>query len=81
MPGELEKNAARNLRSAGRERKAIQSDHRIAAPIGKPRIARDDGLPRTARHNELIGRENQLFLEIRFSISLFYKRATAFCVP
>ena len=60
--------------AARRERQALETDHRVAAPIGEPMIAGDDGADFIARgmrarrflraaggrDDELVGREDQL---------------------
>src|SRR5208283_406844 len=52
---ELQENAARDVVSAGGQRKAGQRNHGVASPVGKPGIAGDDAPGGSAGYDELIG--------------------------
>ena len=57
--GKRQQNIARNAVPAGRKREPGQRDHRIAAPVGEPRVTRDHALIRPPADDELIGRGRQ----------------------
>ena len=57
---EFDQNALCDLRAVGGKRQAIESDHRVAAPVRKPMITGDNGFTGAARYYKLIGREDQL---------------------
>ncbi len=42
--------------AAGRETQAAERDERVAAPVGEPRVPRDDGPTRAAAHEIRVGR-------------------------
>ena len=54
-PGPLEQDRPRFVEPAGREAEPAQRDERVAAPVGEPRIAGDDGLARAAPHDVRVG--------------------------
>ena len=58
----VRKHVPRDFVPARRERQTRQRDHRVAAPIAEPRIARDHGAAvgrRAAPDDELIGRQHE----------------------
>ncbi len=54
VPGKRAKDLPRDLRAARREREARERDHRVAAPVGEPRVARDDAAPAPPSDQELV---------------------------
>ncbi len=85
--GKGAQDACGNLGPTGDERQARQADHRVAAPIAEPGVARDDRTPvgivgQGAAHDELIGSQAQvLHPGRRIGETALGRQPTFVCLP